>query len=83
MILENLKKNCFYNSLTSKNIGDKEYEHILKDWNTFQMKTMKDYHNLELKCDVFLADVFENFGNNNLKSYGLCLSHYLSAPAFS
>ena len=41
---------------------------------------MKDY----LKCDVlFLADVFEKIRNNSLKNYGLCASHYLSAPSLS
>ena len=45
---------------------------------------MKDYHDLYLKCDVFLlADVFQKFRNNSLKNYGLCPSHYLSAPALS
>ena len=48
------------------------------------MKTMKDYHDLYLKCDVLLlADVFEKFGNNSLNNYGLCTSHYLSAPGLS
>ena len=42
------------------------------------MKTMKDYHDLCLKCDVLLlVDVFEEFRNNSLKNYGLSLSHYL------
>ena len=37
------------------------------------MKTMKDYHDLYLKCNVLLlADVFEKFRNNSLKIYGLC-----------
>ena len=32
------------------------------------MKTMKDYHDLHLKCDVLpLADVFEKVRNNGLK----------------
>ena len=30
-----------------------------------------------------LADVFEKFRNNSLKNYGLCPSHYLSAPGLS
>ena len=48
------------------------------------MKTMKDYHNLYLKCDaLLLADKFEKFRNNSLKNYGLCPSHYLSAPGLS
>ena len=29
---------------------------------------------------MLLADVFEKFRNNSLKNYGLCPSHYLSAP---
>ena len=45
---------------------------------------MKDYQDLYLKCDVLLlADVFEKCRNNSLNNYGLCPSHYLSAPALS
>ena len=48
------------------------------------MKTLKDYHGWYLKCDaLLLADVFENFRNNIKKNYGLCPSHYLSAPALT
>ena len=48
------------------------------------MKTMKDYHDLYLKCEVLLiADVFEKFRSNSLKSYGLCPSHYLSTLGLS
>ena len=49
----------FYSSLTDRKISDKEYDHVLKVWNKFEMKTMKDYHNLYLKCDVLLLVVFE------------------------
>ena len=46
--------------------------------NKFEVKTMKYYHNLYSKFDVLLlADVFEKARNNNLKNYGLCLSHCL------
>ena len=66
--------------LTGKKISDKELEHVFKVWNKFEMKTIKDYHNLYLKCDaLLLADV----RNNSLKNYGLFPSHYLSAPAIS
>ena len=48
------------------------------------MKTIKDYHKLYLKCDILLlADAIEKFRNNSLKNYGLCPSHYLSAPGLS
>ena len=70
----------FYSLLIGKTISDKDYEHVFKVWNKFDMKAMKDYHELYLKCDVLLlADVFENVRNNNLKNYGLFPSHYLSA----
>ena len=49
------------------------------------MKTVKDYQDLNLKCDVLLLadDVCEKFRNNSLINYGLRLSHYLSAPGLS
>ena len=77
-------KEKFYSSLTGKKISEEEYDHVLKIWNKFEIKTMKDYHDLYLKRDVLLlGDVFEIFRNDNLKNYGLCPSHYLSAPALS
>ena len=45
-------KEKFYSSLTSKKISNKEYEHVLKVWNGFEMKRMKKYHDLHIKCDV-------------------------------
>ena len=47
-------KEKFYSSLTGKRINDKEYEHVLKVWNKFEMKKMKDYHDLYLKGDLLL-----------------------------
>ena len=52
-------KEKFYISLNSKKVSDKEYAHVLKVWDKFEMKSMKDCHNLYLKRDVLLlADVF-------------------------
>ena len=45
------------------------------------MKTIKDYHDLYLKCEV--ADVLEKLRNNSLNNYELCASNYLSAPVLS
>ena len=48
------------------------------------MKTMKDYHDLYLKCDVLLLfDVFEKSRNNSLKNYELYPSHHLNPPGLS
>ena len=77
-------KEEFYSSLTGKKFSDKEYDHVLNVWKKFEMKTMKGYDDLYLKCQVLLlADVFEKFRNNSLKNYGLCPSHCLSAPGLS
>ena len=82
-------KEKLYSLLTGKKNNeyykyDKACEHVHKVWDRFEMKAMKDYHNLYLKCDVKLsADVFEQFTNSSLKSYGWSPSHYWSAPALS
>ena len=79
-----LSRETFFSSLTSTKISGKKYEHFLKVWHKFEMKAMKDYHDLYLKCDVFLlSDVFEKFRSNNWKNYGLCQGHYLRAPDLS
>ena len=66
------RKETFYGSLTSKTNSDKEYEHVLKVWNTFQKeKKLKEYHDLYLKYGVLLlVDVFEKFRNGSLKIMG-------------
>ena len=77
-------KEKFDSSLTDKKISDKEYDYVLKIWNKFEMKTIKDYHILYLKCDVLLlGDFLEEFRNNSLNNYGLCPSYYLSALALN
>ena len=75
-------KEKFYSSLTDREISDKECVHVPNVWKKIERKTMKDYHDLYLKCDVLLlADVFKKYRNNSSKNYGLCPSHYLSEPS--
>ena len=51
-----------YSKLTGEDISDSDYNHAKNVWKKFKCKTMVDYHDLYLKCDVLiLADVFENF----------------------
>ena len=55
-------KEEFYSILTDKGISDAQYQHAQKVWNTFNMRTMGEYHDLYLKSDILLlADVLENF----------------------
>ena len=64
-------RKAFYSKLTGRGISEKNYKHVLNVWNTFKMKTFKDYHELYNETDVLLlADVFENFRDLCLKIYG-------------
>ena len=45
-------KNEFHSSLSDKGISGKEYQHAPKVWKKIEMKMMKDYHHLHLKCNV-------------------------------
>ena len=72
-------KEKFNSSLTNKQNNGKEYEHVLMVWNKFEMATMKDYHDLYIKCDVLLlADVFKKFRNNSLKNMSKSLFEHCS-----
>ena len=75
--LKGLKKSCQLKKELGigKKISDKE---LTGKKICDKIKTIKDYHDLHIKCDVLLlADVFEKIGDNSLTSYGLFLSHYL------
>ena len=77
-------KKAFFSKLNGEGISDKDYEHAQKVWKTFDMKTMRDYHNLYNKTDVLLlADVFENFRKVCKKNYDLDPCWYYTAPGLS
>ena len=83
-------KEVFYSKLIIKHrikhegISDEDYTHAQRVWETFEMKTLEDYHNLYNKLDVLLlADVFENFRDICIKNYNLDPAHYYTAPGLS
>ena len=77
-------KKEFYSQLYDEDISDEDYQHAIKVWNTFECKTIRDYHNLYLKSDVLLlADVFENFRKTCLKHYKLDPVHYYTSPGLA
>lgn len=78
-----LKKE-FYSQLNNSNISNEDYEHAQKVWETFNCKTMRDYHNLYLKTDVLLlTDVMENYRDICIKNYGLDPFWYYTAPGLA
>ena len=77
-------KGCFFSKLTDEDISHDDYEYAQKIWQTFNMTTMQDYHDLYLKTDVILlADVFESFRAMSLDFYKLDPLHYYSSPGLS
>jgi hypothetical protein len=77
-------KEAFYNQMTQEHISDYDFAHACDVWKSFNMKTMRDYHNLYLRNDVLLlADVFENFRKLALTHNSLDPSHYITLPSYS
>ena len=75
---------AFYSKLTDKGINNYNYKHVLNVWNTWKMKTFKEYLELYNVTDVLLlADVFENFRDICLKNYGLDPAYYYTAPGLA
>ena len=78
------EKQDFYSILNNEQISDEQYKHAQNVWNTFNLKTMGDYHDLYLKSDILLlADVFENFRKTCLQYYKLDPCHYFTSPGLS
>ena len=77
-------REAFYSKLSGRGIKEKDYNHAWNVWNTFKMKTFKEYHELYNVTDVLLlADVFENFRDICLKIYGLDPVYYFTAPGLA
>ena len=77
-------REAFYSRLNDEGISDENNVHAQKVWETFEMKNLKDYHNLYNRVDVLLlADVFENFRDICIKNYKLDPAHYYTAPGLA
>ena len=77
-------REAFYSKLSGRGITKADYKHAWNVWDTFKMKTFKEYHELYNVTDVLLlADVFENFRENSLKTYGLDPVYYFTTPGLA
>jgi hypothetical protein len=77
-------REAFFSRLTQEECSEENYKHAQKVWDTFGCKSVKDYHDMYLKCDVLqLADIFETFCTTAMGEYKLDPAHYVSAPHLS
>ncbi|KYM96845.1 hypothetical protein ALC62_12487 [Cyphomyrmex costatus] len=87
---EKLNESClpprdsFYSSLTDDTVSESDYAHAVNVWQRFSIQTLGEYSDLYLKTDVLLlADVFENFRDSCVASYGLDPAYYYTLPGFT
>ena len=74
----------FYSKLNMNEVSDKDYEHARKVWKEFEIKNMREYHDLYLLTDtILLANVFESFRNVCMENYGLDPGHFYTAPGLA
>ncbi|XP_070161381.1 LOW QUALITY PROTEIN: uncharacterized protein [Polyergus mexicanus] len=72
------------NSLTGDTVSESDYAHAENVWKRFSVRTLGEYSDLYLKTDVLLlADVFENFRNKCIESYGLDPAYYYTLPGYT
>ena len=71
-------KEAFYSKWNLENITDKDYDHVKKVWEAFEIKNLGEYHDFYVQCDTLLLAVFENLRDKCIEIYGLDLAHFLS-----
>ncbi|XP_043482540.1 uncharacterized protein LOC122511404 [Leptopilina heterotoma] len=77
-------KDKFYSTLNDSNVSDEDYAHAQKVWSEFNCQNLGDYVYLYMQTDILLlADIFENFRNQCLISYGLDPAHYYTTPGLT
>lgn len=77
-------KSSFFNDLTQKSISDVDYEHAKSVWETFKIKTLKDYAELYIQTDVILlCEVFEAFRLLCQQIYSLDPAWFFTLPQLS
>ena len=77
-------RESFYSSLTDENVSEEDYCHAQTVWQSFQMKTLKDYQNLYVKTDILLlADVFEEFRRMSMSYYKLDPANFYTTPGLT
>jgi len=65
-------------------VSESDYAHATNVWQRFSIRTLGEYSDLYFKTDVLLlADIFENFRDSCVASYGLDPAYYYTLPDFT
>ena len=74
-------REAFYSKLNESEVDEHDYRHAEKVWEIFNVRNLKQFHDIYLTSDVtLLADVFENFRKLSMTHYHLDPLHYYTAP---
>jgi len=76
-------RESFYSSLTGDTVSKVNYALAVNVWQRFSVRTLGEYSDSYLKTDVLLADIFENFCDSYVSSYGLDPAYYYTLPDFT
>ena len=77
-------KEAFSSKLNMVGVSSENYEYAKKVWKEFEIKDLREYHDLYLRTDVILlANVFEAFREVCLKNYDLDPAHFYMAPGLA
>lgn len=82
--IDQIKREHFDSKLMLSKLSDDDWIHIQTVITSFNIKTLRDWHDLYLKIDVFgLTDVFEYYRELSMETYGLEPAHYIGLPSFT
>ena len=82
--MKNYQQKKTFSIMNNEHITDEDYKHVQTVWETFELKSMGEYHDLYLKSDVLLlTDVFENFRRTCMQYYELDPCHCFTSPGLS
>ena len=74
-------RELFTSRLSGAECSPKDYKHAKQVWKEFKCKTLEEYMELYLLCDVcLLADVFEQFRKTSIDEYQLDPAYFVSSP---
>ena len=82
--INEITREHFNSKLTLSKLKDEDWDHIQNVIQKFEIKTLRQWHDLYLKIDVYgLADVFEYYRELAFDTYGIEPAHFIGLPSFT